>query len=213
MVFRAVMIILLTIWVAESVLSQKSRPARTQKAPVIRETVTVKGNLPPSPAPINESDSGVWRSFAFSEHRLTLEFPARIGETIENEVADSEGIWTYSAATERATYRIMVRNIAALLDEQAASEVLDDSIAAAYSGRKGSVLKRIVAVSYQGKPGREFVVHEKGEVQIVRIFILDQKLFAMFVTVVPNSQWPKMEVWARKFLDSFKVDMLVKGEA
>jgi len=202
--------VLLVLVCSVTLYGQANRSKKVGKLPVIRETVTIKGNLPPKEpkeTPINETDPDVWRKFTFSEHKLTLEFPSKEGDSFENEIPDLEGVWTYSADTERGTYRIMIRDVAALLDNREIAEVLDSSIAQAFSSRKGGLMKGMREVLYQGRPGREFIVEEKNKVQIGRVFVLNKKLFAMFVTVEPISRWSDTERWARKFLDSFTVDL------
>ena len=213
MKFRSTVIILVVLAGALLSYGQTKRPKRTGKLPVLRESVTVKGNLPPKATPLNEADPGVWRRFDFAEHRLSLQFPAAPGDKFENEVPDLGGVWTYSADTKRATYRLIVRDLPTLMNDDAIAETLDTAISEIYDSDSDVKLKLLRNVSYEGRPGREFIVEEKNKVQAIRIFVLEQKMYVMFVTVESRVDWPQIEFWAQKFFESFKVELPVFNEA
>jgi hypothetical protein len=206
MIFRTVPLVLFIIAATTIDYGQTKRPRRVGNLPTIKESVTVKGDFPPTVKLPKETDQAIWKEFGFAEHGVRLSFPSTETEPFENEVADIDGIWTYSAVTEHATYRLLVRGFSTFLDDDELSETLDSSISLVYQESSDVKLKMVRQISYEGKPGREFIVEEKNKVQAVRIFVLNQKLILMFVTVEPKAAWPRVETWAKKFFESLKVE-------
>ena len=197
-----------------SIDGQTKRSSKSRKPIVIRESVTVKGDLPTAEPPLRETDRGAWRKFEFAEHKLTIEIPAKTNDGMTMDEPDADGLWSIASDTEKATYRVVIRDIAAILDRRSAEEVLNDSISKAYGGtRQGAESAKIREVTYKGRPGREIITNEKERVQIGRVFIVEQKIYALFVTINRRDQWPTMEPWARRFLESFKVELPIGGEA
>ena len=213
MKFRFAVVVLLVLAGALLTHGQTKRPKRAGKLPLMRESMTVKGNLSQKENPANEADPGVWRRFDFAEHRLSLELPAARGDAIENEVPDLEGVWTYAADTERAAYRMIVRDLPTLMRDDAVTETLDAAIKEMYDSAGETKLKVLRNISYEGRPGREFIVEEKNKVQAIRIFLLEKKLYVLFVTVKSKADWPRSELWVMKFFKSFKVELSVFNEA
>lgn len=192
---------------------QTKRSTKTRKPPVIRESVTIKGDLPPAKPPLRETDPDAWRKLRFPEHKLTVEIPARLDDEM-NMDAEAEGFWSVDSDTEKATYRIVVKQLPVVLDSSAAAEVLDESIASTFGGGQQSADQaKIRELNYRGRPGREITSIENGKVQIFRVFIIEQKMYALFVTISRRDQWPALDIWVRKFHDSFRVELPTEDEA
>lgn len=207
MMFRTFPLVLFLIAATAVAYGQTKRPRKAANLPTINESVTVKGDFPPPVKLPKETDETVWKEFGFAEHGIRLSFPTTETQPFENEVSDVDGTWTYSALTENATYRLLVRSFSTFLDEDELDETLDSSISLVYRASGSVNLKTVRQISYQGKPGREFIVEEKNKVQAVRVFVLNQKLILMFVTVEPKATWPRIESWATKFFESLKVEV------
>lgn len=211
---RIVFSSVLTLIVVGSVFAQAKRTKPPIKPPVIRATVTVKGddNYKP-PAVRRETDAGIWNLLSFPEHGVKIELPSK-REEVFDEVSQIRGgkLWEYSSSTEFASYRLFARDFPALLDNNGIEETLGTNFARVYSDRKVRILSK-KTLSYGGVPGLEIEVQEKDMIQKARFYILNKKLFALYVTVEPKKHWPSMEKWADRFLDSFKIQVQSRNES
>ncbi|MDI1240824.1 MAG: hypothetical protein PSX80_02745 [bacterium] len=132
MTLRTTMSVFTLLVAFAAVEGQTKQSSKGRKPPVIRETVTVKGDLPPAETQIRETDVNIWRELKFPEHKLTIQIPARASDDMNMDEPDADGLWSVVSDTEKATYRIVVRKLGGILDSKAAAEVLDASISAAY---------------------------------------------------------------------------------
>ena len=120
-------------------------------------------------------------------------------------------VWEYSAITHHGFYRMIVRDFPVMLDNEGIEETLDANIERVYSDGQVTFLSKRT-FSYAGRPAREIVIQEKDKIQKARFYILNKKLFFLYVTVQPKKYWPEVEKWADKFLDSFEVVVQLKNQ-
>jgi hypothetical protein len=205
--------VFLVVLLASGSIPAQKRGKPVAKKPVIRATVTVKGDGAYKPIVLpSENDSGVWNSVELTEHKVKIDFPSKGEEVLEDaEVFDIDigKVWSYSAETKHATYRLMVRDVPEILDNRDIENVLDSTISSVLGNRKA--FKSKSTVYYGGYVGREILIEEEMVVQAARLYILNKKLFAIFVTAEPKAHWPSIEPWVRRFFDSFSVDLPTKN--
>lgn len=191
---------------AISVTAQRSKPVR-KKLPVIRATVTVKGdgNHKP-PEYVDESAAAAWNLFEMPEHALKISAPAKTGDFEHEKTKLEDGaVWEYSTYTKNAVYSLMIRDYDSA-PLRHSGEILDDLIDRYFYA--GDPRFKVVSrrnFTYSGADARELIIHAGDTVKKHRVLFLNGKLFALTVSVEPRALWPKAEKWADKFLDSFDV--------
>ena len=186
---------------------------KVKKLPTIRATVTVKGDgsfsVPKLP---NETDEGIWNQVEFAKHQVRLEFPSKLEDILDDVTLIENGkVWSYAAYTKRGKYQLIVRDLPAMLDNRGIDEVIENSIARVYTDGKIKLLEKRTFY-YEGRLAKEIVVEDKKTIQKARFYILNKKLFAIYVTVEPKTSRSQMEKWIQRFLDSFKVEVPINNQ-
>ena len=211
---RIVFFSLLALIGTGSVFAQAKRTKSPTKPPVIRATVTVKGDGNYAPPKVRrETDAGIWNLRSFPEHGVKIELPAKREEVFDEVTPIEDGkVWEYSSSTEFASYRLIVRDFPTLLDSKGIEDTLNANFDRVYGDGKFRVLSK-KAISYAGVPGLEITVQEKDMIQKARLYILNKKLLALYVTVEPKQHWPAIQEWADRFLDSFEIEVQSRNES
>lgn len=210
---KLITVVSLILLVSISLCAQPRKIKRGNKLPTIRATVIVKGGGILSEAkPRNETDNGIWNQIEFLPHRLKLDFPSTSEEIFDEETSiESEKVWIYTSYTERGKYQLIVRDFPAILDNEGIDEILENTIARVYTDDKLK-LRSKRTVYYEGRLGKELEIEDKKTIQVARFYILNNKLFAIYVTVDPKEHRPLMEPWIQKFLNSFEVKVPIKNQ-
>lgn len=207
----------LLILISSAALPQKKGKPSAAK-PVIRATVTVKGDsTAPPPVYPAETDEGIWNEFASKNERLKVLLPAR-AKNVEWSYEDIRGAEAAFLTTrsKSARYQVVTRPSIQFESNRDIEDVLEASIQTAYSPPKSGVrVKR--TIYYDGVLGKEFeAVYQRAEVTVVdyvRCFILDSKMIIMSVSVEKPVDDEKLRPWNKKFFDSLIVPRNGKKDA
>lgn len=194
--------------------AQERRTSRGGRQPVVRETVTIKGDFPATQTipPIKETDPDVWRTVTFPDHKFSIVLPMRKDDTVEPE--EMPNLWSIASETDSATYRVVIRKFKSAHSFESAREMLDDAIATVYDDGDDVNIEpaKMRDTPYGGWPGKEISSKGKGRINIFRIYIIDERMYMVSVSVTDEKSWPNIETWARKFLDSLKVELGVAND-
>ena len=213
---RVVTVFFIVCLAMVSVQSQTRKKASKTRKPVVRATVTIKGEPYEPRVYPSESDPNIWNEFTFRNEFIKISFPAIPGEledSFESPEVD-EPLLIASATTKNASYKLMARKLAVSTDEREIDVILENSIVQTYEGGGWRISKK-KDVSYEGILGKELVairtVAEGEYKHYIRAYILNSHVITLFVSPNPASKL-NLEPWSVKFFDSLKVKLPVRSE-
>ena len=208
-------IALLPLITLHALPQKKAKPTVTK--PVIRATVTVKGDGNAAPVYPAETDKGIWNEFASKDGRMRILLPARSND-VEWYYEDVRGIEAgfLTVRSKFARYQVVTRPSIQFESNRDIEEVLEASIQTAYSAPKSNVrVKR--TIYYDGVLGKEFeAVYQRSDVTVVdyvRCYIVDSKMIIMSVSIEKPVDDEKLRPWITKFFDSLVVARNGKKDA
>ena len=209
---RSLLVVLIAVVASGVAAAQTRRKPIQVKKPVITATVTVKGEPYAPPVFPAETDEGIWNDVQIGDGRINLTFPST-PETLEKsaDVLESGGqLASVSAYTKHGSYKAYTRPVAPLTSNRDIDDVLERSIADAFSGPNAKVLQ-MTTVHYDGVRGKEFVAAVKKSgttrVQYIRAFILGNLMVSLMVEIDDRANEEKMKPWIQKFFDSLSVPL------
>lgn len=212
LIFIVALIVPLSAW------AQKAKKTPVKK-PVIREIVTVKRTPYVPPEYPSETEPDLWKEHSTKDGAIKIAFPSGAGKHFHNDseaLPDGAELVVMSAYTKNATYKLITRPVAPLLNNSDIEEVLESSISSAYSMPRTTIVSK-KNVSYKGFVGKELVLSttrtEAKEVQHARFFLLNANLIAIYVTLDDPNSGKAIEPWIRKFFDSLVVQVDIEDLA
>lgn len=183
-----------------NVVCGQSKPKKPTKSKPITAVVTVKADPPIKPLP-KEIDESSWTEFHSKENGLTILFPGSKDDVFDGAAGS---VQTFDVSTEKAHYVLAVREIGKPIFDSDLQAYLDATIDRAFGTDLTKFLYRR-AISFEGRPGREFGHLDGGKRLVARLYVLNGKLFITSVTMKSEHYAPDFDRWINKFLDSFKV--------
>ena len=196
-------IIIVLIFLTTTVSYAQTRKKKVIKPKPITATVTVKADPPIRPLP-NESDEKSWTEFESKEDGLTLLFPGRKDDVSDDNV---EPVRTFDVSTVKAHYMLAVRDVGSLINNQDTDSFLEQTIQDAFGAETKFQEKK--KITYEGRDGRHIVLLDGDKRLAARLYLLNDKLFMISVTIKTTDYTPQFNKWIDKFFDSFLVKVLV----
>jgi hypothetical protein len=212
-------IVIVLMVLSVSISAQKKGKRSTAKMPVIHETVTVKAGPYTPPVYPAETEPDIWNDFSTKDGAIKITFPAKSGGYLftDSEIMpDGKEVVVVTAYTANASYKLITRPVAPLLNNGDIDDVLESSINLAYSLPKTKIISK-KNISYGSFLGKEVIlstdIGKEKEVQYARFYLLNSNLIAIYVTLDNPNSGKKMEPWVNKFFASLFVILQIKNEA
>src|SRR5688500_16793827 len=204
------LVIFSTFFFATSVHGQ--RESSKTKKPLVRATVTIKGEPYKPPVYPPENEPALWNEYSTKDGSIVATFPSERGKlSDDSEVLDNREFFLPIAAnTKNATYQLSARTFPPIKDNTEINSVLEDSVKRAFTRPMMKIISK-KDIYYHGFLGKELIISRtvaEGEyTQYARLFILNSKLITVNVSLNHGVSKEKMEPWIRKFFDSLKVHL------
>lgn len=175
--------------------SKSKKPAKSKP---ITATVVVKGDSKPLP---KENDESQWTEFESKEDGLTLLFPGRKDDVLDEVVGP---VKTFDVSTAKAHYMLAIRNVGQPIDIREIDRYLEETIQSAFGAGKAKFLVKR-NITYEGRLGKQIAFEDNGKRLSARLLFINGRLFITSVSMKSVDYGPEFDKWIDKFFDSFRV--------
>jgi hypothetical protein len=197
-VFIAIAIVALS-----TVAGAQAKKRRTTRA--VKATVTAKEDFFPDDKLPNESDKNIWNMFEADSARVM--FPSKAADvTVDILGQGKSSLRIYSAETATASYKMSVSRYGSVEGNQQLHQVLDRLVSNMEVPGEYKVVEK-KNVYFRGRLGKQVTSELRNEMEVLRVFILEEQLFVVSVFVEKKTNLSSLKPWIEKFLDSFQFDL------
>lgn len=215
---KFLLITILTILASLATSAQSQKKPTKAKKPVVRATVTVKGEPHVPHVYPNETDDGIWNEYSTKDGVIKITFPSVLEKLRNSSESRDDGqiFISLTAPTNNGSYELLTRPFSAITDNREIDRILEDSINKVVSGPIMKIVSK-KNIYYGGFLGKELIIRKtvaEGEyIQYSRFFILNSRLITLNVSLDYGVSKEKMEPWIQKFFDSLVVHLPNTPEA